>query len=157
MFLVMSFLRTQIIWPGSSNHLQPCQEVLIDLTRARLLDHSALYVLGAIGQRYKLADKEFSISVSPQDYERYMAICDEYRPGDSLARRRIPARAVTPIEGKVLRKQVAMMPDIVPGIGTDKDAWKPPEIDATQQVANPWSRSGREALDRPLSQPAGKE
>lgn len=140
---------------------QSCQEVLIDLTRARLLDHSALYVLGAIGQRYKLADKEFSISVTPQDYERYMAICDEYRPGDSLARRRIPARAVTPIEGKVLRKQVAMMQghrtDIVPAIGTDKDAWKPPEGDATQQVANPWSRSGREALDRPLSQPAEKE
>eukprot|EP00811_Abedinium_folium_P000491 NODE_1044_length_2638_cov_9.057348.p1 GENE.NODE_1044_length_2638_cov_9.057348~~NODE_1044_length_2638_cov_9.057348.p1 ORF type:complete len:829 (-),score=225.79 NODE_1044_length_2638_cov_9.057348:151-2340(-) len=78
--------------------------VVIDCTRARLLDHSAFFALSAIGKRYHLAEMDFSVAVNSQDYERYMTVCDEYRPGDTYIRKQLPVHAMKPLEGRVVRK-----------------------------------------------------
>lgn len=79
------------------------ESVIADLANARLLDYSALFTLNALGRRYELAGRQFKIEMKPDDFERYMAVCDEGLRG---AMRCLPTRATKSIEGKVSMREL---------------------------------------------------
>lgn len=77
------------------------KKVVANLANARLLDYSALFTLNALGRRYALLEKELTIEVKREDFDRYMAVCDEKLPESDKAREWFPTGAAAAIHGRV--------------------------------------------------------
>lgn len=77
------------------------QNVVVDFANSKLLDVDALCSLASIASDCTHAGKQFSVRLRNEDYQRYMAFCDEASKQEGDPLRRLPLKMMKSLHGRV--------------------------------------------------------